>query len=194
MKPNWWQPGIIFETVRTFVVVICLALLIRTYLIQPFIVDGSSMVPTYHNNDYLLIDKLTYRFREPKRGEVIVFHYPRNPQENYIKRIVGLPGDTVEIKGDAVTIKNAANPSGTTLSEDYTNIGDAPLPFAADMTTTLGDGQYFVLGDNRHASSDSRFFGPLDKQYLIGRPVLRLYPFSDISVLAGAPDQLATDK
>lgn len=193
MKPSWWQPAVIWETAKTFIVVVLLAVLIRTYLIQPFIVDGSSMVPTYHNNDYLLIDKLTYRWRKPKRGEVIVFHYPRNPEENYIKRVVGLPGDTVEIKGDAVTIKNDANPNGITLDEDYTNL-DAGTPFATDMTTTLADNQYFVLGDNRHASSDSRFFGPLDAKYIIGRPVLRLYPFNDISVLAGAPDQLATDK
>jgi len=194
VKPNWWQPGVIFETVKTFVVVICLALLIRAFLIQPFIVDGSSMVPNYHNNDYLLTDKLTYRFRDPKRGEVVVFRYPRNPAENYIKRVVGLPGETVEIKGDLVIIKNAANPGGITLAEDYANIGDAPTPFATDMTTTLGDDQYFVLGDNRHASSDSRFFGPLDRQYLIGRPILRLYPLTSLSVLKGAPDQLATHR
>jgi len=184
----------VYETVKTFLVVVGLALLIRTFLIQPFIVDGSSMVPTYHNSDYLLIDKLTYRFREPKRGEVIVFQYPRNPQENYIKRIIGLPGDTVEIKGDTVTIKNDANPNGVTLTEDYINLGSTTAPFATDMSTTLGAGQYFVMGDNRHASSDSRFFGPLDEQYLIGRPLLRLYPFNDIRVLAGAPDRLATDR
>ncbi len=194
MKPNWWQPGVVFETVKTFLIVVGLALLIRTYLIQPFIVDGSSMVPTYHNSDYLLIDKLTYRFRDPKRGEVIVFHYPRDPNENYIKRIIGLPGETISIKGDLVTIKNSDNPDGVTLSEDYTNKTDGAAPFSTDVEMKLGDNQYFVMGDNRHASSDSRFFGALDQKYIIGRPRLRLYPLSALSVLTPAPDQLATHR
>lgn len=184
----------IWESVKTFLVVVGLALLIRAYLIQPFIVDGSSMYPAYHNSDYLLIDKLTFRFREPARGEVIVFRYPKDPRENYIKRVIGLPGDTVEVKGDTVTIKNPANPNGLTLKEDYVNQNQTTAPFGTDVTMTLTDSQYFVMGDNRHASSDSRFFGALDKKFLIGRPVLRLYPFSDISVLAGAPDRLATDR
>lgn len=183
----------IWETLKTLVVIIVLAMLIRTYLIQPFIVDGASMEPTYHNNDYLLIDKLSLRNREPRRGEVIVFKYPRDPRENYIKRVVGLPGDTVTVKDDTITIKNAAHPDGVIAQEPYIRQDSLQSPYPGEMTVTLEPNQYFVLGDNRHASSDSRFFGALNRSYIVGRPVLRLFPFNNISVVAAATDPLPAE-
>ncbi len=182
----------IWETAKTVFYVAVLAVIIRTFLIQPFIVEGRSMEPNFSNNDYLLIDKLTYRVRGPKRGEIIVFKYPKNPRENYIKRIIGLPNETVVIEDNSVTVINQANPEGFKLNEDYLSADEITEALGQQnkLSLSLQDGEYFVLGDNRNASQDSRVFGKVDKSYFIGRSLIRLLPLSQIRVYA-APASLS---
>ena len=169
-----------------------LAILIRAYLVQPFIVDGQSMEPNFHNNDYLLIDKLTYRLRDPKRGEIIVFKYPKNPRENYIKRVIGLPGETIVVEDNSVTVINSDHPGGIKLHEDYLSSDEITesLNQQGRLSLSLQDNEFFVLGDNRDASQDSRIFGKVDRSFFVGRSLLRLLPISQIRVYA-APASLS---
>ena len=176
-KSNFFKDTAIFAIIALAVV-----LPIRFFIAQPFIVDGSSMDPTFATNQYLIVDEISYRFEPASRGDVIIFKYPNNTSQYFIKRVIGLPGETVQIEGTKVTIKNKDNPQGLTLTEDYV----APANFVASHTlVTLSDSQYFVMGDNRGASFDSRSWGPLDKKYIIGRPLIRLFPLNKISFLPG---------
>jgi signal peptidase I len=165
------------------IVAVGLALIIRFFVAAPYIVEGSSMEPTFYNYHYLIIDRLSYRFEEPQRGDVIVLDLPQNTSRALIKRVVGLPGDTVILKNETVTIKNTAHPEGFTLSEPY--LDPHNLGGADGITLTLGDDQYFVLGDNRRVSSDSRIWGTLPREDIVGRVFLRLYPFNEIGILPG---------
>ncbi|MCU0680420.1 MAG: signal peptidase I [Planctomycetes bacterium] len=177
-----------FELVK--IVAICLAIVlpVKYFLIQPFCVKGSSMEPNFHDFEYLIIDELSYRFKIPVRGEVIVFRYPENPKEYFIKRVIGLPGETVEIKNGHVYIKNQEKPNGFVLQEDYIpkNVMTEPRG-GEDYAITLTADQYFVLGDNREFSKDSRYFGPVDKNFVIGRVFFRGFPFSRIQVFNENP-------
>lgn len=158
-----------------------LAALIQKFIVRPFIVSGDSMDPVIENKQYLIIDEVSYRFREPARGEVIVFRAPPEPTKYYIKRIIGLPGETVKIQGTEITIINDAHPAGFTLDEPYITHhtrGDS-------LTTVIPRGHYFVMGDNRDASYDSRGWGPLPEDAIRGRALLRLLPFSKIDYLPG---------
>jgi signal peptidase I len=133
----------------TFIIITILIVVpIRYFIAQPFIVSGASMVPTFQDGDYLIVDELTYRFREPEAKEVIIFKYPKDPSKYFIKRVIGLPGETV---------------NGTKLDVD----------------------QYYVEGDNRDASSDSRSWGPLPRKLIVGRPILRLLPIKQLDLLPG---------
>lgn len=154
---------------------------IRVWVAQPFVVNGSSMDDTFKDGQYLIVDELTYRFREPERGEVLIFRYPKEPSKYFIKRLIGLPGETVVVKDDSVTIKNAQYPAGIRLTEPY-----AQSRTFGSVTVTLEADEYFVMGDNRVVSSDSRVWGPLPKDDLIGRPIARLTPFKAMGVLPGA--------
>jgi signal peptidase I len=147
--------------------------LIRTFLVQPFLVSGSSMVPNFQNGDYLLIDELVYHFREPKRGEVAVFHYPNDETTYFIKRIIGLPGEKVSVSGGKVVVFNSEHPQGFALSETY-----LPPETVTNRNTeiTLAEGEYFVLGDNRSFSFDSRDWGVLKKTEIVGMARVRLWP------------------
>ncbi|MEX2010592.1 MAG: signal peptidase I [Parcubacteria group bacterium] len=143
----------------------------RLYIAQPFIIDGASMDPTFKNGQYLIVDELTYHFKEPLRGSVVIFKHPLSPKEYLIKRVIGLPGETVDIKDGVVTISNSANPSGFTLNEPYVKYSKP------DTTTlTLGAGEYFVMGDNRYASADSRIWGAVPEDHIVGRPIIRVSP------------------
>lgn len=173
-EPSFWG-----ETFRFVLIAIIIALPIRLFIMQPFIVSGESMADTFHNGDYLIIDELTYRFEAPQRGDVIVFKNPRNTSQYYIKRIIGLPGETIDVSGTAVKI-SGGTASSTTLSEPYID-----HPSESISTETMKSTEYFVLGDNRGASSDSRIWGALPKNLIIGRAVLRLWPPSKIGVLPG---------
>jgi len=164
----------IWELAKVFIIALVIVLPIRYFLFQPFIVKGDSMVPNFHSGDYLIIDEISYRFNAPKRGEVVVFKYPENPSQKFIKRIVGLPGDTVEIKDGQVILYDKDN-NQQVLEEAY-------LPSSKEtygnIKVSLGSDQYFVLGDNRPYSSDSRTWGPLPKSNIIGRVFMRVFPLA----------------
>lgn len=165
-------------------IALIIVLPIRMFIAQPFIVSGSSMVPNFHDKEYLIIDELSYYIHSPRRDDVIVFHYPYNTSKKplyFIKRVIGLPGETVIIKEGHVTIKNSENPNGFEKNEVYIN-----EPFDTNGTYTLGKDEYFVMGDNRNASSDSRVWGVLDKKYIVGRAFMRLLPLSKMSYLPGS--------
>ena len=174
-EENFWG-----ETARFVLAAVLIALPIRLWIIQPFIVSGESMVNTFQNADYLIVDQVDYRFEAPQRGDVIIFKNPNNLSQYYIKRIIGLPGETVEMTSTSVTIKNAAHPEGFALSEPYTSSGRD-----STVSTTLGTDELFVMGDNRAASSDSRVWGPLKEQLITGRALVRLWPPNKISLFPG---------
>lgn len=149
---------------------------IRTFIAQPFLVSGESMEPTYKDGEYLLIDELTYRFREPERGEVVVFRYPGNETSFFIKRIIGLPGERLTLSDDQITITNpTASSSQITLVEPY--LPKLTRTFS-EKTVTLAQNEYFVMGDNRGNSFDSRNWGPLSADHIKGIVRLRIFPFS----------------
>ncbi len=153
---------------------------IRLFIAQPFVVQGESMHPTFEDGNYLIVDELTYRFQNPERGDVVIFRAPPNPKEFYIKRIIGLPGETVHISSGQITVTKA-NGTTITLTEPYAVIEDASYM----LDSVLGPNQYFVMGDNRPNSSDSRIWGPLPRANIVGRAYIRLLPFSSIGVLPG---------
>lgn len=160
----------VFDLVKTGVIVLIFALLIRYFAIQPFIVDGQSMMPNYTDKEYLLAEKISYLFGEPKRGDVVVFQFPKNTSVNYIKRIIGLPGETVKIKDNKITIINSEHPKGFDLGEAYISKDSrTDVPEADGYVKRLKDNEYFVLGDNREHSSDSREWGILPKNDILGR-------------------------
>lgn len=150
--------------------------LIRHFLFKPFTVKGESMEPTFKGSEYLIIDELTYRFREPARGEVIVFNAPVGQGEHYLKRVIGLPGERISVKDNKVIVYNDEHPQGVVVKETYL-VEETP----GDVTITLGEDQYFVMGDNRDASYDSRRFGPISKDSILGRTFLRGWPLDRVS-------------
>jgi len=164
----------LWEFVKVLIISVAIVLPIRAYVAQPFIVSGSSMEPNFHDGEYLVIDELSYQFRKPERGEVIVFRFPLNPREFFIKRIIGLPGETIQIENSKIII------DGSLLSEPYL---PATFETAPDTKVTLLENQYFVLGDNRGHSSDSRVWGVLERSKMMGRALLRLWPLSRIGII-----------
>ncbi len=175
----------VLEVLEVALVAIGAVFLIRTFIVQPFLVSGASMVPNFSNGDYLLVDELSYRFRGATRGEVIVFRYPKDETTYFIKRVIGLPGDTVEVLDGKVKITNKEHPDGLFLEEDY-------LPGMISTTVrpggqshfTVNPGQYLVLGDNRSYSFDSRDWGVLDAKEVVGLVRLRLWPVKGFTVFA----------
>jgi signal peptidase I len=162
------------EFLKNIAIIIVLAGLIQYFIVQLFVVDGSSMEPNFHNNEYLLIQKVSAHFSGYSRGDVVVFKYPKDTRLDFIKRIIGTPGDTVTLDDTGIMITNAQNPRGFYLSENYLS---TKYSYSDRQTVSLGDGQYFVMGDNRDNSSDSREWGILDKHYIIGKTWFVLYPF-----------------
>lgn len=159
---------------------------IRYYLIQPFYVKGASMEPNFYDKEYLIIDEISYRFHEPARGDIIVFRYPRNQEEYFIKRVIGLPGEKVQIKDGFVYIYNRADSEGVKLEETYLAAEEKTYGLNEE-TVSLNHDQYYVLGDNRNSSKDSRSFGPVDKKLITGRVLLRGWPFDRINIFS-APE------
>lgn len=171
------------EWVQIVVIALIVALPIRFFVAEPFIVNGASMDPTFSTGQFLIVDRLTYRFDEPSRGDVIVFEYPQDPSVYYIKRIIGLPDETVSIKRGKVSIVNESSPSGFEIDESYIDAAHASVD---TLTVNLGKNEYFVMGDNRSQSSDSRVWGPLNENFIVGRPIVRLLPFGSMSILPGS--------
>ena len=145
------------------------------------------MEETFQSGEYLIVDQLTYYFEAPKRGDVVIFRYPRDPSKFFIKRVIGMPGDTINIDGNIVKIKNKTYPEWTVLDEPYVK----KMQLTTNLTKVLGSGEYFVMGDNRDSSSDSRTWGVLEQKKIVGRALLRLFPISDIDIFPGLYD---TDK
>ncbi|MFA5095293.1 MAG: signal peptidase I [Candidatus Paceibacterota bacterium] len=173
-KQSFW------ELVRFVLIAIAIVIPIRMFIAQPFIVSGSSMDPTFEDGQYLIIDEISYRLNNPQRNDVVVFRYPNDPTKFFIKRIIGLPNETVDIKGTVITITNKENPEGFILDQSY-------IKNAVESNThlELKNDEYFVMGDNRSASSDSRYWGAVPKNLLIGKVFLRLLPISEIGILPG---------
>lgn len=168
----------ILEFIKVVIISLLIILPIRYFIIQPFYVKGASMEPTFHDREYLIIDEISYRFSEPERGEVIVFRYPDNPQEYFIKRVIGLPEEKVEIINGEIFIYNRENPEGFKLDESLYLADNIKTYNTNDNLTELDANKYFVLGDNRYASKDSRTFGALNKSFITGRVLLRGWPFN----------------
>ena len=173
--------GLLKDLFTLAVLIIVVVIPIRMFVVSPFIVDGESMHPTFENLDYLIVDELLYNFTAPARGDVIVFRYPGNPSIFYIKRIIGLPGEIVSINHGVISI-TTTDGGHISLAEPYIVNEDAT--YTKDVS--LLPGEYFVMGDNRHNSSDSRTWGPLPKKDIIGRVDLRLLPIGEIGFFPGA--------
>lgn len=168
------------EFLRLAVIAAAIAIPIRYFVAQPFIVRGASMEPNFYDHEYLVIDELSYFFRDPERGDVVVFRYPLNPREYFIKRIIGLPGETLTIGDGKIFIANAEHPDGFVLEEYYL---PSYLAMTANILWKLDDGEYIVLGDNRAMSSDSRSWGVLERKFITGRAAFRAWPISRLGVL-----------
>ncbi len=180
------------------VLALALAIFIRSFLAAPYVVSGASMEPTFHGADYLITDRFSYRLHEPERGDVVVFCLPDtgpcsffdriraglwSPPRTLIKRVIGLPGETITVNTAGVTISSAENPDGFVLSEPY--LSAANLGGPSNVTVTLEPGEYFVLGDNRRVSSDSRVWGTLPQENIVGDVLVRLFPFSHVELFPG---------
>ena len=184
--------GCLLEIVETPVLTLVIYLLIHNFIAQPFEVEQRSMVPTIVENEYVLIDKLTPRFDDYRRGDIVVFQPPSGFEQGgvpFIKRIIGLPGDTVALDNGRVYV---TPPGGTRVqllepyvARDVEGVAEPTLPKDAESTTqwTVPDGQYFVMGDNRPESQDSRFFGPIDRELIVGRAWLRYFPLDRIGLM-----------
>lgn len=173
----------IWEIIRFVFIIVIIVVPIRVFVAQPFIVSGRSMDPTFADKQYLIIDELSYFLRSPVRGEVIVFKYPKDPSKYFIKRIIGLPGETVKIDGQKITIIKADGTSKV-LEENYASITNGLG--AVYKTFELDQDDYFVVGDNRDWSLDSRAWGPVDENLIRGRAFLRLFPFTTVDYLPGS--------
>lgn len=146
---------------------------IRQYVFNPYSISGASMIPSFNDGDYVFVDKMSYRFWSPTRGEVIVFHSPGIEGEDLVKRIIGLPGERVVVQNGQVTVINKDDPDGIVLRESYLDPSGETSGFA---DIELGEDEYFVMGDNRSVSFDSRSWGPLDSENIVGMVRLRIWP------------------
>ncbi len=180
----------LMEIFRFSLIAILIVVPVRLFIAQPFIVSGASMETTFHSGEYLIVDQVTYHFEKPNRGDVIIFRYPRDPSKFFIKRVIGLPGDTISIEDGVITITNEANPKGMILSEEYAET----MPPAAKFVEKVGEREYFVMGDNRDESSDSRSWGVLQEERIVGRAWLRLFPPQQADYLPGAKEPVAIIK
>jgi len=165
----------IWEIGKIVIIAAAIVMPIRYFLFQPFFVRGQSMDPNFGDGDYLIVDEISYRFNEPQRGEVIVFKAPFNPSQRFIKRIIGLPGETVEIKNGNITIYKDGQ-LFVLNEENYLS----SLDTTGNIKITLSEDEYFVLGDNRAFSYDSRRFGSLPEDKIIGRVIFRAWPFATL--------------
>lgn len=189
----------LFELAKIIVISLVIIIPIRTFIFQPFFVQGSSMEPNFYNGEYLIVNELGYKktivgtesnqlftvvpFREISRRDIVVFRNPQNPKEYFIKRVIGLPGEKIEIKEGDVTVYNEQNPQGGVLDEsNYLTKMLHKTECFEKCEFDVGENELFVLGDNRRYSSDSRTWGLLSKDYIIGKVLLRAWPFSEIKI------------
>lgn len=171
----------IWDLVRFILIAIAIVLPVRMLIAQPFIVSGNSMFPTFEDKQYLIVDQVSYRFDTPKRGDVVIFRFPLDPSKFFIKRLVGLPNEKVEIRDGIISITNV---DGETFSLDEPYLETVNWG-KGDFSMSLKDDEYFVMGDNRSASSDSRSWGVLPRKNIVGRAFLRLLPTSTAEINPG---------
>jgi signal peptidase I len=169
-----------WEFIRYALIALLIVVPFRIFIAQPYVVSGSSMDPTFKDADYLIVDQISKRFEEPKREAVVIIKYPKDTSKFFIKRLIGFPGETVEIKNGAITIYNETNKNGIKLDESY-----VVYQKKENLSIILGEDEYFVMGDNRAGSFDSRSWGALPKKYIIGRPIVRLLPLNKIDFWPG---------
>ncbi len=180
MEPVKTKGQSFWELARFAVIALIIVIPIRVFIAEPFVVSGSSMLPAFENADYLIVDKISYKLGNPERDDVVVFRYPNDQKKFFIKRIIGLPNDIVDIEGNIVTITNEEHKGGLKLDEPYVkNFSNDKVHFE------LKNDEYFVMGDNRSGSSDSRYWGAVKKNLIMGRVFLRLLPINKISVWPG---------
>lgn len=160
-----------------------LATVVRVFVAEPFVVSGTSMSPTFEPGDYLVIDRLSYRFSEPSRGDMIVFRYPLDASAYFVKRIVGLPGETIEIGDGTISLVSADGSKKQLLEGPFQSGGKR---HDRSSTIVLSQDEYFMIGDNRDSSDDSRDWGPLRGRYIVGRVIMQLLPLSDAAIFPGA--------
>ena len=170
----------LWDLVKFAALALVIVLPIRMFIAQPFIVSGESMVPTFQDGQYLIVDEISYILNGAHRGDVVVFKYPNDTKRYFIKRVIGMPDEKIIINDGKIKIINKENPDGFFLEEPYIN---EAFPTTGEYIT--GDNEYFVMGDNRNHSADSRSWGILPKNLMVGRAYLRLLPFKDISYLPG---------
>lgn len=169
----------LWEIVKVIIISLAIIVPIRYFLVQPFYVKGASMEPNFHDHEYLIVDQISYRFRDIQRGDVVVFRYHKDPREFFIKRVIGLPGETVIIRNNKVYIYNSRNTEGQAMHESYLpedieNIGN--------VTQKIEKGEYFLMGDNRSESLDSRVFGPVNRKNIVGRVFFRGWPLNKLQL------------
>lgn len=169
-----------WELIKYAIIALIIVVPFRIYVAQPYMVKGASMDPTFKDADYLIVDQISKRFNDPQRGSVIIIRYPKDPSKFFIKRLIAFPGETVNIVNGEVSVYNPATKEGLKLKEPYISYAKRE-----NFSTQLKDNEYFVMGDNRAGSSDSRIWGPLPKKYIIGRPILRLWPINKIAIWPG---------
>ena len=171
----------IWEVAEVVIIALVTVFVIRTFIAQPFLVSGASMEPSFDDGDYLLIDEVTYYFREPARGDVVVFRYPSNPKSFFIKRVIALPGETIKIAENKVTITPPDTEEAFDLDESYLSIAELTKN---EQERALGPDEYFVMGDNRDNSFDSRAWGPLELNNIIGLDRLRIFPIKNFEIIS----------
>ncbi|MFA6999766.1 MAG: signal peptidase I [Candidatus Paceibacterota bacterium] len=173
-----------WDLLKFAIVALIIVLPIRMWIAQPFVVSGESMYPTFDNGQYLIIDEISYILGNAQRGDVVVFRYPNDTKRFFIKRVIGLPNEKIIVNNGEVTIINKEHPDGFKMVEPYIN-----EKFFTGSTYETKDNEYFVMGDNRNRSSDSRFWGILPKNLMIGKVFLRLLPIKTMSYMPGKYNQ-----
>ncbi len=170
----------VFDFLQSIVVVMAIMVMIYLFIMSPQEIKGASMEPSFFNGEYILTNKVLYKLREPRRGDVIIFKSPSNPEIDYIKRIIGLPGDTVSLKDNTIHV------NGVAVDEPYLRPATAIFGgsyLAENEEVIVPEGEYFVLGDNRPHSADSREFGPVPLEDFIGKAFLRYWPSSKLGII-----------
>lgn len=170
--------SMIWETLQTLVLAGLLIVFFRTFVFQNFVVEGSSMIPTLTQSDRLIVSRISYYLGQPERGDIIVFQYPYGPDRDFVKRVIGLPGETIVLKNGQVFIDDKPLQSEPYVKNKSRDTHDP---------VTLGEDEYFVMGDNRTGSSDSRSWGPLQRHFIIGKAWLIYYPFDHFRFLRHQP-------
>ncbi|MEK7635052.1 MAG: signal peptidase I [Patescibacteria group bacterium] len=183
-KPAEKKGSAFWELIRYAFIALIIVIPFRIFIAQPYIVEGSSMDPTFKNGDYLIVDQLSERFHDPARESVVIIRYPKDPSKFFIKRLIAFPRERVEINNGVVTVYNDDNKEGIKLNGSYVVYGKNE-----NFSKRLSFDEYFVMGDNRAGSSDSRIWGPVPKKYIVGVPVLRLLPLNKIGLQPGQATQ-----